>query len=255
MSDSPLTADDLDLIKVVADDLEFLEDAWTMETTSAALRRESPVLRRLLIQDDYGRAWRLVGLPGEPMVRAGDLRAWVAGVPPRYIVSAMAPLPATWEGEFQVQAGFGDHVEEGDLLLLTSMSRPVLSHAMVIVPKDEVEGDDPEEFGKKVMQDASRLKHEYYTLSKFLDSPALIVQGERFTRRDIIQFVANRRGGAHHGRLDARFDRLDNYPDKARDIEFPFLQLLAIGQVLADSSDAHRFRTIAAKKLRQARGE
>ena len=49
-------------IAIVAEDLIHLRDDWGGEITDAQIRRGSAVLRRLLVEDAYGQAWRAAGL-------------------------------------------------------------------------------------------------------------------------------------------------------------------------------------------------
>jgi hypothetical protein len=71
------TTEDYERARMVAEDLAWLRDEWTPKVDAASVRRVSPLLRSLLIDGQYVRAWRAIGLPGEPYISATDLAAAV----------------------------------------------------------------------------------------------------------------------------------------------------------------------------------
>lgn len=62
----------IDDIKIVADDLQYLA-SWGPSISDGEIRRGSAVLRRLLVEDVYGSAWRAIGNHGQPKLLAVDL--------------------------------------------------------------------------------------------------------------------------------------------------------------------------------------
>jgi hypothetical protein len=58
-----------------AEDLRHLRRDWGGKITVEELRRGTPVLRRLLVENHYGNAWRAVGFEKQPTVKAIDLCA------------------------------------------------------------------------------------------------------------------------------------------------------------------------------------
>lgn len=58
-----------------AEDLRHLRRDWGGKITVEELRRGTPVLRRLLVENHYGDAWRTVGFEKQPTVKAIDLCA------------------------------------------------------------------------------------------------------------------------------------------------------------------------------------
>jgi len=61
-----MTPDDL---RIVADDLQYLAE-WGPEISDGKIRRGSAVLRRLLVEDVYGHAWREIGKDKQPSLIA-----------------------------------------------------------------------------------------------------------------------------------------------------------------------------------------
>jgi hypothetical protein len=88
--------DQFEEAKAVAEDLAYLADEWKPRLEPAELRRLSPVLRRLLVEGAYGRAWRSVGLQGEPYVSATDLDAMLGALDRSIIHTAFAPPGSRW---------------------------------------------------------------------------------------------------------------------------------------------------------------
>ena len=68
------------LVSVVREDLMHLGAKWDRTVSQEQLRREADVLRRLVVQDNFGKAWRESGFPKEPLVRAADLAEGLQGV-------------------------------------------------------------------------------------------------------------------------------------------------------------------------------
>jgi hypothetical protein len=52
---------DIDLIKIVSEDLDYLAEEWTQDIDDASLRRSSPVLRSLLIENQLMKVANMLG--------------------------------------------------------------------------------------------------------------------------------------------------------------------------------------------------
>ena len=65
-----MAIDDKHFVKIVAEDLNYLLNEWDQEISDDSLRRNSTVLRRLLVEGDYSNAWRMIGLEKEPKICA-----------------------------------------------------------------------------------------------------------------------------------------------------------------------------------------
>jgi hypothetical protein len=63
------------LAQVVAEDLEYLRNRGAEGGNRTDVRIFSAILRRLLVERDYVKSWRLLGFENEPLVTAIDLRS------------------------------------------------------------------------------------------------------------------------------------------------------------------------------------
>ena len=57
-----------EFLRVVEADLRYLRDEWGNDIDDDSLRRNTPVLHRLLNEDHLGQAWRMVGIQKEPKI-------------------------------------------------------------------------------------------------------------------------------------------------------------------------------------------
>ena len=68
-------------IQTVIEDLEYLSSDWVKDISDPKVRRGSAILRRLLVEDAYGRAWRAIGLQQQPKVIAVDIKNFLGSAP------------------------------------------------------------------------------------------------------------------------------------------------------------------------------
>lgn len=194
-----LDRENYDLAKRVAEDLEHIS-TWNFEMPESALRRESVLLRRILVEDEYARAWRAVGLPRQPMVKATSLDGFLGGVERKHVAYAFAPLARRLTVDMQQLTIKSPSPQEGDLMITLPGYNQGLGLVMILIPRAEVNGKDVEALGQDV---AGKLggKREWgtYAISDLLSSPAALISGTTINRREIIKYVANRLGGAHGG--------------------------------------------------------
>ena len=57
-----------EFLRVVAADLDYIIKEWGPEIDDDSLRRDCVVLRRLLVKDNLGQAWRAVGFEKQPKI-------------------------------------------------------------------------------------------------------------------------------------------------------------------------------------------
>jgi hypothetical protein len=92
-----------------------------------------------------------------------------------------------------------------------------------------------------------------FTISKYLRSASAIVAGQPISRRDIIEYVANKLGGAHFDsrrrEREIKYQLLDENHVQAGAFPAAFVELLAMVSTLANSSDAVRYVDRAHKGL------
>jgi hypothetical protein len=216
-----LSKEDRYIIGVVHEDLVFLREKWDQEVSDESLRRSSNVLRNLLVEDQYGRAWRALGLDRQPQISAPDMDNYFDGFDISQIVLAQA----------------GGAIYRGMQIAALCSGRYVLS---------------PEQRMKRVQKGPYALENKFY-LREYLESPCMIVKGVKIARRQLIKYIANKLGGIH---IDFRRDNaspedrqyilLDSIPDN---IEVAgkkplYYELLSIGQCVAKADDTEKFISI-----------
>lgn len=212
-----MTPEESYILKTVTEDLVFLREKWDQEIDDASLRRSSNVLRILLVEDAYGKAWRLAGLEKQPRIYAPDLEEALEGLPRERIRFAQA----------------GGAVYKGVRIASALMTDFAMSDSQI---------------KERAKKRAGPPKKAFW-LSEFADSPCLIINSVEVKRRELVQYVANKLGGAHLDlrrdptkELDRKFMALDSLPGiviagKAS----VYYELLSIGQALARSSDTEKF--------------
>jgi hypothetical protein len=218
MPDPGLPAGAAELLAVVKSDLGFLEDDWDESIDEHSLRRSSTVLRNLLVYNGFGKAWRLAGERGEPQVEAVDLSRALAGLNLRKVAFATA----------------------GGAVLRGVAVEAALAYLGPI---------SPEVITERASRGLGPTKRKY-KLSEFLASPAVVVDGVPVSRRNVIQYIANKRGGTHFDlsrKKDEEASRLlDRVIETSQGAEQRslFFELLAIGQAVARSPDAKHLRDL-----------
>jgi hypothetical protein len=224
-----VTADELELIRTVAADLRYLKQTLRADVDNDTLRRVSTTLRLLLAEGAYGRAWRAAGFDKEPEIPARELRRSLG-----YIRDLRAVNYAQ-AGGGSGPPGLG--MRFGALLTLgrelTAAERE--DEAKMAAPLDVA-----------------------YRLSEFLASPSVIIEGLMISRQQVIQYVANKLGGAH---LDFKRDPQREPAFLALDRIGPYygmtgrpavyFELLSIGQAVAYSRHAWHLCDRAAQLERE----
>lgn len=233
-----------DLAKRVAEDLEHIRSTWSFEMPEAVLRRESVLLRRMLVEDEYARAWRAVGLSRQPMVRATSLDGFLGSVDRKYVAYAFAPLARRLTVDMQQLTIKSPSPQEGDLLITAPGYNQGLGLVMILIPRAEADGKGAEALSQEVAGNLGG-KREWgtYAISDLLRSPAALISGTTINRREIIKYVANRLGGAHGGgqRNPVEWQLLDSQWGLLEHLNSCYLELLSIGLFFADSTDATRY--------------
>jgi hypothetical protein len=203
-----------ELLAAVTSDVVFLQEEWDSTVDEQSLRRSSNVLRNLLVEDLLGRAWRAAGFKGEPAIEAIDLENHLAGLETNKIAFASA----------------GGGTSEGALVAGALLYEGVMPESVI---KARAEREP---------------QTRKFKLSQFLSSPAVVYEGERICRRDVVKYVANKLGGAHFDtrrKTDEHTYRLLDAAMKAAQIgerRLVYFELLSIGQALANAEDTRRFR-------------
>ncbi len=193
-------ADDA-LVQVVWEDLGHIVSSWPEgEVDDATLRRESTVLRRFLAYDDLIKVWVTVMGRGAPFMVAASNVAVVDG----------------------------KRLHQMDFCSSSEVRQPTGTSYSVLVKV----GDLSEKMPVGLSRTAPM------KLKKFIFGYSCVVQGVLIRRNDVVQFVANKLGGAHYdtGRQkpnDEALSKLGSYTVMDRDAVY--YEMLAVGQALARS--------------------
>jgi hypothetical protein len=211
---------DRDSIIAVAEDLEYLS-SWPGDIADPEIRRGTAVLRRLLVEDAYGAAWRAIGRKKQPALIAVDLDLMLDGRENtiHLALAAGADFRGLKTAVFCINKG---------------------SVALQTTPPPSIRNDGyPFE--------------RVFTLSEYLKSISGVVDGRCFTRRDVIKYLANVKGGVHLSsqvRKEEKMliDRLGKAEKrfKLHTTDGLLVEAVAIAQSLGGSADAKSF--IAAAK-------
>lgn len=191
------------LVQVVAEDLEYIRDEWNEEIDDPSLRRNSVVLRRLLVENGIQRAWKRSGFPHEPTVHASTLSD-IIGSTPRDRITFASAGGARFQG-----------AEMGGALMVNYK-----------MPDKEI---------RKL--DKAGPRGEDIGLRRFIESPVVVIDGKEIVRCVLIKFIANKLGGAHYDGSPANrgevslYRHLDRATEQIKLLGKPavYSELLAIG--------------------------
>ena len=215
---------DMELIKIVSEDLEFIAKEWNSKDISEQnLRRSSSVLRRLLIEGDLYKASKIVGL--------GQIKV----LSPKEYNS----LP----GQVYSQTAGGKH-------------RDMEIYKLGIYDRVLTE----EEIGELSRQG----KEENLTeLPIFLRKSGITIKGIRINGEEIIKYVCNKLGGAHYDtkrssknkNIQEKYNLLDLSKNTIRvsGMNNVYYELLSIGQRLVNSDDIKKLQINLKEQLANGR--
>lgn len=209
-----------ELAKVVHADLVFLRDHWSEGASEEEVRNGSVRLHKLLVERGQGllqAAWSALKLGPGPFVPVDTVEgpsSPVGGVPV-YQSTGMAKKGGIFVG-------------------------PITFFDRALSPEEIRQG----------AQSAIPPVRKDLTLSGFSKSRALTYRGVDVSRRDVVEYLANKRGGKH---LDGRrtsseeagafgaLDRLNEEQVLQLGLEPAFFEALGIAQLLLQAPDIQRF--------------
>lgn len=203
---------DHDSLVAVAEDLEFLSQ-WGSEITNGEIRRGTAVLRRLLVEDAYGTAWRAIGKAKQPSLIAVSLEL-LLGNDSNRVVYALAG-----GAHFRGMRMACMLMNKGTMAIGGSPPPPIREDGY---PFDRV-----------------------FTLSEYLSSHSGVAEGHAFTRREVIKYLANVKGGVHlsakerktEEKLIARLGKIEK-KIHVHHSDGLLVEAVAIAQALGSSADA-----------------
>lgn len=213
------------LIQIVAEDINHLRESWDGTIDDNTLRRDSVILRRLLVEDDLHKAWRACGFTSGIYIVAPRVEFFLDSHEASRI-------------EFLIAGGGYYHG------IYFALAMDNLGNSPIKLPSNI----NPQEYK--------------FRLKEFIAATSIYVEHTRISRQDLIQYVANKLGGVHldfsrknklakkHQILDRNIDRLkiqvEGYPPLIGK-NTVYFELLSIGQLLARSTDIKRFLEKAGK--------
>ncbi|WP_157092262.1 hypothetical protein [Thioalkalivibrio nitratireducens] len=208
-----MTRDDL---RLVAEDLGYLAE-WGPDITDREIRHGSAVLRRLLVEDVYGAAWRAVGWKKQPKLIAVSIDEIASPDNLSKIVYAIA-------------AGANFRGIQMACMMMNKGSSPI-----------------GQELGPPLRENGYPGDREF-SLSAYLSSLSGVVDGKTFNRREVIKYIANVKGGVHlsakerkaEAKLVARLGKIEK-KIMVHTTDGLLVELVAIGQAVGASTDAQSF--------------
>lgn len=215
----------IELVKYVYSELIFIRDNWIEDISDDNLRRNSNILRNLLVEGKLLEAWKEIGLTGQPYIPSPNLDYFFKYYPVNTIVYAQTGSAKVPGGIIENIAMFNIELNQKDAKLLHKL---------------EQEGK-----GKQVIK-----------LTKFIDSTCIVINGYRISRKELITFVTNKLGGTHFDQSrnfkkvkEQKYFLLDTISFKLLGKNAKFYELLSIGQLLSSAEDINNFVTECEKKI------
>lgn len=213
---------DLELIKVVFQDLDYLIIELNKVIDDANLRRISPVLRRLLIHQELAEACNMLGIN----------------------VKIYAPRNAEKINELNLD--FTTFQSGGAKFKGFQADNIFFKAGEYINDKGKV---------MEIFNEFKKLNTEKVPLSvdEFLNQISFIIDKVKISRADVIKYVANKLGGTHYDKsrklnskkanINKKFILLDSIRNKIKlvDKETIYYEFLSIGQFVINSPDVKRF--------------
>jgi len=193
----------LEAMRIVKSDLEYIKKEWGDNIDDDSLRRNSNTLRQLLI-DEGGLIFKVLEWLNLEL----------------YVLAPNSPRHNTpLENILFYSAGGGKF--KGLELESSIMLNRIFS---------ESEMKRRYEYDKK-----NKIKK--YTLAEFLTAPSMIVKGEIFNRIELIKFVANKLGSTHIELDEKKLARMRHLMDAKNsmilaDKNAVYFEFLSIGQIL-----------------------
>jgi len=212
--------DQKQLLNVVYSDLCYIRDEWNEVIEDDKLRRDSTVLRRLLVDGDLLRVWNITGFHEQPKINSPSLSAITAFLN-RYNIG-LSHLKFACSGSGPLRGGRVETPFFIDLKLSDDQVSELYQEGRSIVSQ---------------------------RLTKYLNAPCIYANGIPIRREELIKFVSNKLGGAHFDSrrrkdklLEKKFMNLDDIRSNYEILEkdFIFYELLSIGYHIIQSEDIKR---------------
>jgi len=194
-----------------AEDIRLLNAWWHSPPSGpfrAVVRSTSVVIRRLILDNEIRRAWKHFGCDGAPTILAPDLLAFVQQRP-------------ELELEYTAKALAGGGNINGVHYALNGLYR--IDNATTGVPAGAPSGFAVQSsvVARLVVADPpssplDRFVNHAWTPEEFASSASIVVNGEVFTRGEVIRYWAHYCGTAHYDRESPPADKEKKYSQYLR---------------------------------------
>jgi hypothetical protein len=213
---------DSEQIKYIAEDLEYLRGGWSPDIPDPDIRRGSAVLRRLLVEFSYSKAWRAARFDKQPKVIAVDLKNVFGESNMGSVMFSLA-----WGAHFR-----------GILMASPCKNR----------------GSTPIGTPTPAIRIAGYPGEKEFYITEYLESLSGIADGINVNRREIIKYVANVKGGVHLSskRRSAEkvlIKKMEKFENKIT-VHFTdgiLVEIVSIAQAIGTSDDAQKLIDYAKK--------
>ena len=204
---------DVELIKIVSEDLDYLADEWTQDIDDASLRRAIPILKSLLIENQL---MKVASMLGET-------------------ISIMAPCISKYD----------DLLNDPSIVFYQSCGA---KYKVIQFLKQMNRALGPEEIKANYEREKLSIGKNYpVKLSLFMKQISFVINGAKINREEVGKYIANKRGGAHFdssrkidragskGELEKKYTLLDNIHKSTNvaDKNSVYYELLSIEHVCA----------------------
>ncbi|HWR43066.1 hypothetical protein [Sporomusa sp.] len=154
-----MNTEELNSIKSVAQDLTYLVNEWDQEIDDRSVNQCSAVLKRLLVENQYGKAWNVLGINRQPKIRTYNFEELMLDGESVDTITLAIAGGAKYRGS--VIRGFR-----------------VLNYAK----EKERSSDDQKKLPVNLAM----------SLSQYLNSVCIIIDGASVTRGELISYLADK---------------------------------------------------------------
>lgn len=213
----------LEAMRIVYSDLDFLRVNWGENIDDDSLRRNAGIVRQLLLDE------------GGLLLKVSE---WLGHT----IYVQAPPSPLLRENLDRITFySAGGVTYKGATLQSTIVKNYAMS-------PEEIKRSYKEEKNNRVVK---------MSIANFLDIPALIINGETFSRTEIIKYIANKKGGTHYELNERKMARMRHLEEAKDDYSMldknaPFFEFLSIGQIIVKSKYTDKLKKKIKKILNQS---
>lgn len=249
MRNTSMTSREYDLVAAVVSDWAHLAETWSYEMDMDVLRRETGVLRRLLVDGDYSRSWRVVGLSRQPLVRAPRLETILDAIDPAHVMYALAaptvPLPLPPEGSSWRFQMIRD-VAVGDAVALAAGAQAGAATGFIHIAAAETDANPAlaETVGRMFEQP---VKPSFLYLDDYMKADVVAVGGHRISRKSVLKYAASRLQSVHtsepRGPQQARdWPVLDHLFFQSQNLHALHIEVVSAALAVVISTDCYRLK-------------